>query len=1035
MGKENNGSFKRIIKTICTKETLGLILIVFSLLTLVCLITREVVFFNLGLHVSNFLFGLFGYFSFIVLLFLIVSGYCMLTDKKFNFKSRGIKCSIIVFLLTFALLHAITSRDFYFDTYAIYLSDCYNAGVNGFSSATAGGVLFGLIMYWFNMFLSNIGVYIVFPLAIIATIFAFIRLSMPKELNARAKKDNYSMKVGKLNIEGYKEYPIKNDQIKFPSYDENEQAMQTLYIRSDDFRLKSKHDREPVQIKLMRNSDGSLVHAETSSTYLDSKQFVAPQPESQNKQPLEPEDIITSETLRPKNISVNDFLSNTTTSRANVSGEIRRRPQADSFIVSDDNSAESRARNYQNYSDIPDEVTPTVKLDGMTIGDIYDLQKGDSKENENTDEEYNPRGIFDGITDRTRRSERRSEPERSNVADFMRNYGTSDVEENKTEDFSSENLFTSNAVDSTAENENSFSGSLFDGTEQLNKTEEEAFTKPESRTVQSNGFSFGDMDGSSRTPSFDPSAMVEPKFQTIGHSAKPAEKKLVPRCTAPFDAPYNAPPTSLLVDYPFTSNNEDHEATCKLIEDFFADYNVPGVMVDSYIAGPVITRYDITVPRGVRITTISSCEPDLERELCATQSGIRIATVPGSNKLGIEVPNAVRGIVGLRRVLESEEFRTCKKESKIFFALGSDLVGKPIIDNIANAPHFLVAGATGSGKSVCLDAILISLLYNYGPDELKLVIVDPKIVTFSSFLNIPHLLVNEIISDNKRALAVLDWLITEMEARYVAMAEAGVDSIKDYNVYAREKGLERLPSIILVMDEYADLVSSLKKEIESKVLRLAQKSRAAGIYMIIALQKPVKELITTSIKSNLPGRIALKVTNRMDSMVILDEAGAEKLLGNGDLMYSSGERRMCRYQSALVEKSEINKVVDYVIKNNTASYDESIKNDIDVAVNPPEEESTEDTGNQSMIKMKAGGVNDVLFSEALHLAIENGEISASKLQISLGIGFQRASKIMAALERAGYIEPAQAGMTFKRRKVLVGMDVFEQLYGNADNNF
>jgi len=438
-----------------------------------------------------------------------------------------------------------------------------------------------------------------------------------------------------------------------------------------------------------------------------------------------------------------------------------------------------------------------------------------------------------------------------------------------------------------------------------------------------------------------------------------------------------------------------------VLEDTFTSFGV-SVKVNQVSCGPAVTRYELTPAPGVKISKIISLTDDLQLNLAAP--GIRIeAPIPGKSAIGIEVPSSKIGSVGLRNILGSLSFK--KLNSPLAIALGEDISGNPVVAKLSDMPHLLIAGSTGSGKSVCLNSIIISLLYNSSPDELKLVFIDPKMVELTVYNGIPHLM-TPVVTDAKKAAVVLRWMTTEMEKRYKMFADLGVRDIYRYNQSAPP-----LPFIVIVIDELADLMMVAPVEVEDSICRLAQMARAAGMHLIVATQRPSVDVVTGIIKANIPSRIAFAVSSQTDSRTILDIGGAEKLLGKGDMLFSPvGAVKPYRVQGAFVSDRDIEATVNF-IKSQTAS-GENV-----------------DQFNEIELSLEQADYNggDELFWEAVRVIVENQKASVSFLQRKLRVGYARAARLMDLIEERGIVSEADPN---KKREILIDEQQLEKLYAN-----
>ena len=469
----------------------------------------------------------------------------------------------------------------------------------------------------------------------------------------------------------------------------------------------------------------------------------------------------------------------------------------------------------------------------------------------------------------------------------------------------------------------------------------------------------------------------------------------------PVKTDYKFPPISILGKDPkagTTQSKAQMLATAQKLEDTLKSFGVDAKVMQIN-QGPTVTRYEVSPSHGVKVSKIVNLADDIALNLAA--SGIRIeAPIPGKAAVGIEVPNREQQSVYLRTVLESEQFK--KFPSKLAFALGQDIAGNAVVTDIAKMPHLLIAGATGSGKSVCINTLITSIIYKAKPDEVKLILVDPKVVELSVYNGIPHLMI-PVVTDPKKAAGALNWAVREMLARYNSFAEHSVRDIKGFNAMKAEKGeSDFMPQIVIIIDELADLMMASPKEVEDSICRLAQMARAAGIHLIIATQRPSVDVITGVIKANIPSRLAFAVSSGIDSRTILDMNGAEKLLGKGDMLfYPTGMSKPVRIQGAFVTDKEVENIVDFLKKESSGTdYNETVMEEISSAVK---------TGG-------GAGEHDEYFDNAAELVVNKEKASVSMLQRQFRIGYNRAARLMEELEDAGIVGPEDGS---KPRKVLL----------------
>ncbi len=456
-----------------------------------------------------------------------------------------------------------------------------------------------------------------------------------------------------------------------------------------------------------------------------------------------------------------------------------------------------------------------------------------------------------------------------------------------------------------------------------------------------------------------------------------------------------------------------------VLENALETFNISAKVI-RIVVGPAVTRYELEMPVGVPVKKILAHSDDIALNL-ASNGDIRIeAPIPGRSAVGIEVPNDKISTVGIKEILTSKEFNEAK--APLTFALGKDIGGEMKVCNLAKMPHLLVAGATGSGKSVCLNSIIISLIYRNSPEDLKMILIDPKRVEFTMYNGLPHLMLPNVITETDKAVNALTWAINEMERRFSLFQEAKARNLEEYNMCQTVLSgeTEKLPLIVIIIDELADLMMLAKKDIEEKIMRLAQKARAAGIHLILATQRPSVNVITGTIKANFPSRIAFAVTSFVDSKTILDTGGAEKLLGKGDMLYApSDQAEPTRIQGCYIDGKEVERVVEFIKANNNYEFDSNIERKLTEAPR----------ANGNPFSADAEAQNDELLPYALRLFIENGQASITMLQRRFRIGFARAANLVDELERRGYITPADGA---KQRSVIITMEEFNNLFGDIN---
>lgn len=478
---------------------------------------------------------------------------------------------------------------------------------------------------------------------------------------------------------------------------------------------------------------------------------------------------------------------------------------------------------------------------------------------------------------------------------------------------------------------------------------------------------------------------------------------------------YCYPPVTMLAESPHTNPMEETEelqTNGRILVDTLRSFHVETKILD-ICRGPSVTRYELQPAAGVKISKITGLADDLALNLAAT--GVRIeAPIPGKAAVGIEVPNKSRNTVRMRELIECNSFQTSK--GKLSVALGRDIAGQPVVADLAKMPHLLIAGTTGSGKSVCINSLIISMLYKASPEEVRFLMIDPKAVELTEYNGMPHMLV-PVVTDPRKASGALGWAVSEMMNRYKIFSECNVRNLKGYNSLAESQNFQDengqpmpfMPQIVIIIDELADLMMAAPKEVEESICRLAQLARAAGMHLVVATQRPSVDVVTGLIKANIPSRIALTVSNAVDSRTILDAGGAEKLLGNGDMLFAPvGANKPIRVQGCYVSDGEISSVVEFVKKTKSIDYDENVIQEIERnAASEGEKGEPQDNDNSS---------TDPMMDEAIKCVVEAGQASTSLLQRRLRLGYARAGRLIDEMEQLGIVGPHEGS---KPRQVLM----------------
>ena len=1017
---------------IFTKETLGVVLILFATLMLICLITRGAIFSTPGEYVNSFLFGIMGYFAYPVVIGLIVLGVCMVSGKKINLHGKRKFLFIVSVILLDLIIHTITMHGDAGLSYGEYLSKAYTMGAGGIATSSGGGIITALVSCLFAKLLTSVGCYVVFAILFGLSVYFIVRDFKINGVKGKAPKQTFrSTYVNESEVDNVDtdiptmDYPV-GDVGDVPTAVKPEVKQKLFVNNSSDFEFKTKRDvkkeENSVGMKI-EFSSGGLGVVTSGATY--SKAY-----DNDIKQKIDyvktPAEINIESALNgskygtPYTASTSSYTSHTTSVSQPISTStyeereeiVEKEDETEIPMYYEetpsvnettyDDSAEGRARSFvDNVLDVPEfdeeEVSTPVTPESVR-GDEFGAEVFDYTYAEPKREEM------------PRAEEIAEEKEEDPFESFLsnrRSRGTSIAPSEPVIERVEETPIIPE-IDVVEEQEETIvpkervRGLIFDDD---NKDEKPAFT---SRVSADNNLT------PSRRMGFD----IEKKVEEPKVEEKPVKE------TPPINRPYFRPPLDLLETYtiPADMPGENHEERKEIIQRTLEEFHINAVP-QNHVQGPAITRYEIMMPSGIPVKRVLNYANDLKMRL-ASKDEVRIeAPIPGKNLVGVEVANKSKITVGLKEVLEGMAGQTIKPNA-LQFVLGKDLVGNSISDNLAKGPHYLVAGATGSGKSVCLNVMLVSLIMRYSPEELRIILVDPKQVEFRPYEHLPHLMIDEIITDPKKTLAMLSWAQQEMERRYSVFrnCEEMIVDIDAYNSTIASATVPKMPRIVIVIDELADLMESCKKDLEARIQAIAQKARSAGIHLVLATQRPSVNIITGTIKANLPSRIAFKVMNFNDSQTILGEQGAEKLLGNGDMLYkNSSMPSVERYQGAYISSREVNNIASYIKEKNKAYFDDELAEFLEKATsNAPEQTSAVGGGED------VGDENDDFFLKVLAYAVNSGTVSISQLQRRFQIGWSRAGGLVDKMERMQFIT---GNLGTKGRKVLLTREGFEQRFG------
>ena len=1032
--KKNNDKRSYIL----TKETFGMTLLLFCALLTVMLLTGGLVFLGFGKAVCTFMYGTFGYASYVVVVLLGYLGEWLVFEKKVKFNLRCTVCVVLTALMAFLLFHSVTTAKFDMSSYGKYLEQCYLNAANGYKGYTFGGVLCGLIVYPVAHGTTYIGAYVIF--ALLTVLCAGLSFWLIR---------NYIL--GKAVAKAGAEAKAEKDEAVSQQSEVTNKNIDSLYSLNENHEIVSRARAAGAQ---------QSAHAE----------YEAPEQPQEGKQENKKHDV--NDKYSPENLgrkilfepgefaaesyrrnmiynensyfnhpvkNDDDYLKSFSSGSGQPAPSSQPAPDAETSYTQDfssgvENSDGDNQTPSYLYGDRPVEsFGGSFEERSPSSNEEFNSYTVDESSTDTFDNQFSQPGQTDEWTrpapaepvqpvqpappvqsfEAPVREEARPAPaeeekprERTNIFDIFSASNPrlssqrtvepdSSVLEPPARERSRENIF-----DDGDESDNLFADSAPLGGQRVEPVRE-------SRLPQ-------------ETPRAVPAALPQPKAEEAPKEEPPKPKHVWKK--------YIRPSLELLDDYPENNNvntgeiEDSKRIICETLAGFRIDSRISNVVV-----GPAITRYDVIIEDRTNIKNALKYREAIAMALMKENVTAYLNYSKGA--ISIEVPNSSRSVVGLKGMLASSTFLNAKPNS-LSFALGKNVEGQVVCPDITKMPHLLVAGTTGSGKSICLSTLIISLLYKYGPEELRFILVDPKQVEFISYDKLPHLMINEIIYDVDKAIKALNWAIKEMERRYQLfkeMTEKGVatKNLTEYNAHLPE-GEEKLPKIVVILDEFGDLMLQAKKDIESRIIRLVQKSRACGIHLILATQRPSVDCITGLIKSNLPTRIGFKVNSFDDARCIFDIGGAEKLLGKGDLYFRSAENpELARIQGCFIDTHEVQKVTDFIKQNNETYFDQSVSD----FINTVEEEPGDDMGGGDEDGGDASKVDDT-FIKALKFCVTSNQASVSMIQRRFPIGYMKACKIIDWMENMNYITQSEGS---KPRKVLLSREEFIQRYGDVDD--
>ncbi len=1074
------------------KVSIGMGLLLFSLLSLLCLITGDVIFYTIGASVRGFFLGLFGYFSFAVIGLIVLLGLRLLFDR--SVLSDDARRIVTYLLICAFLVMAIVQTALSYDralSFKQNFSLCYGKGSADFTDCTLLGACSMLIINPLGSIIGSAGCYVLFSLSIVILLCAAFRKQIVK-LFKNVKKP---AKVGKKDTKDVDEAEVSSDEDS-----SSESSGLPFYVMNEEFKMKTKRDyaREGRQIDIMagnfgtRNQGGKV---SANSSYSDSyKKNLSKEAEYiMTPPPLRPEDIGQSPTkatnpsqkVDDRHENAPDFdnfalsgavytfpTGNHSGGEAQTGARSARDPRgglfdrrespsgSDSF--SERGSADTDLeRNFGRASSqrggngisgngfggsVSQGVERSFARGGSQsadrsggfnrdIEDRLGVSRGKQQTAEDSIRSSEADDIFAGSKDDFSNAERGGFSHKERVFDSERELTKSNVPDfNKADDI---------ANDDIADNDERSVG--FGGRATRSVTD---------RSVTDNKTFVGNGERSARTaPSTTATFEYQEPSAPYGSDTNAADFSYEAPSTNEFDPNegyysieempinyrYVKPNLDLLNSVVVDQNKvfKERERLRGLAELVQANFEKRGVKItlEDIVFGMSTTRFEYSMPIDTSVKSFSQNQADIAVWLHAKGEIRIIAPIPGTSRVGIEVPNGVRTNVALKEMIASPQFRKIVP-GDIFIPIGKNVMGEPIFKDLTEMPHLLVAGATGTGKSVFLNSMLVTLLYTYSPQDLRIVIVDPKQLEFVNFQGVPHLMFNKIITKADEAAALLRSIVTEMDRRYTLFSNARVKKISAYNQAIDKRVTKKLPYIIVLIDEFADLMSQnelAKKDIEASIQRLAQLARAAGISLIFATQRPTTDVIDGTIKNNFPARICFQTADYTNSQVVLGEAGAEKLLGKGDLLYKIGGP-MERAQGAYLSDEEIVNVVSYIIQNNTCYYDKKMFEYVQKMAKTFGQTQSGDRDHEQM-SMDLGETGNpadmpVIYRRAVRAVITQKTTSKSMLQTKLGIGYNKAARIIDWMESQGFISCVTDN---KQREIRIDKPTYEQVFGEPFN--
>ncbi len=1061
---------------ILTRETLGMTILLFCAIVLIMLFTNKWVFSGIGAAVCTFMYGTFGYGSFLVVAALAYLGEWLVFEKKINFNLKTFAVTAACIIAFFLLFHAVSTKDFSLSAYGGYLADSYLSAEKGYAGYTFGGVISGLLVYPVAKGTTFVGAYVIF--SVLFALCAYLAFTVIR--NSLISKELAGHK-SKIRV------PVSDNANADPLV-EGGKASDRLYSETDEYEIVNNSRPSDMRMTESTVSENSSDNGDKfqdkdlgRKILFENGEFAA---ESYRRNMIFNQDSYFNHPVHNDGDYLNSFSSGKTNSTPSsgttysesYSEEVEsssQPPVSPSYVygekpVEDFGDYVTDSGSVYGYGSPERDNDAALGYDRMIRDDAQSAANegrgilNDYGNGYDSDYSYAERNNYTADVSRERESAENIERASQNNAfeenisestDFGQLRRTSEELGDSSDNDNGNSLYSlfgaSNPRSSTGRVEPDVSrlssrrqdranADIFDDDEPLSDDSDPVLGTRGLRNYSQSSEDYSEEE----TRSTESGSVFGPIAQRNGPVSQfgQGEKRIAPESAEPAkeDASvqekpkhvwkkYVRPTLDLLDDYPENNNvnTAEIEDSKNIIVETLENFRIASHIANVTV-GPAITRYDVIIEDKTNIKNALKYREAIAMSLMKENVNAYLNYSKGA--ISIEVPNAQRTTIGLKGMLASSKFINCKPNT-LTFALGKNVDGEVICPDITKMPHLLVAGTTGSGKSICLSSLIVSLLYKYGPEELRFILVDPKQAEFIPYDKLPHLMINEIIYDVDKAIKALNWAIKEMERRYTLfkeMSEKGVltKNLTEYNSHLPE-GEEKLPKIVVILDEFGDLMMAAKKDIETRIIRLVQKSRACGIHLILATQRPSVDCITGLIKSNLPTRIGFKVNSFDDSRTIFDIGGAEKLLGRGDMYFRSAENPdLARIQGCFIDSPEVQRVTDFVKKNNETYFDQSVSDFINTVEEPPVESNDGDGTADSETKI------DDKFIAALKFCVESNQASVSMIQRRFPVGYVKACKIIDWMENMNYITQSEGS---KPRKVLLSLDEFKRIYGDVDD--